>query len=371
MPPPIPVVLVPYDPSWPRLAAAFGEELQVLGPVLVAVHHIGSTSVPGLAAKPIIDLMPLVTSLTDLERHRARVEALGYGWYGELGIPERRYCARSDAAGNCIAQLHFFAADSPQVARHLAFRDYLRAHSAAARSYEEEKRRARDLHPNDSHAYTDAKADWIRRIEATALAWAADSGVSTLPSQPYRLPILKTERLLLREITESDAPAYERNFVDYEVISQLSATVPWPYPEGGVLDWIRTQIIPMQGQGKWVWGIFLKEQPDEVIGVVDLWRKPSPENRGFWLGRKYWGTGIMTEAVVPVMNHAFDHLAFETLVFANAVGNKRSHRIKEKTGARLLRTEPAKFVNPLYTEREIWEITKDEWNAFRERFSHR
>jgi RimJ/RimL family protein N-acetyltransferase len=59
------------------------------------------------------------------------------------------------------------------------------------------------------------------------------------------------------------------------------------------------------------------------------------------------------------------------LVFANAVGNERSHRIKEKTGARLLRTEPAKFVNPLYTEREIWEITKDEWNAFRERFSRR
>jgi hypothetical protein len=65
----------------------------------------------------------------------------------------------------------------------------------------------------------------------------------------------------------------------------------------------------------------------------------------------------------------FDHLGFEKLVFANAVGNVRSRRIKEKTGARQLRTEPAKFVNPLDTEREILEITKDEWNAFRERFS--
>jgi|SRR5580658_6841702 ribosomal-protein-alanine N-acetyltransferase len=368
MPPPIPVVLAPYDPAWPRMAATLGEELRVLGPVLVALHHIGSTAVPGLTAKPIIDLMPLVTSLADLDRHQAHVEALGYGWYGALGIPDRRYCARSDAAGNRIAQLHFFTADSPQVARHLAFRDYLRAHPAAARSYDAEKHRARDLHPNDSHAYTEAKADWIRRIEVTALAWAADSA-SRLPSQPYTLPLLRTERLLLREITESDAPAYERNFVDYAVISQLSAAVPWPYPGGGVLDWIRTQVMPMQGRDKWVWGIFLKERPDDVIGVVDLWRKPSPENRGFWLGRKYWGMGIMTEAVVAVMNHAFDHLAFEKLVFANAVGNERSRRIKEKTGARQLRTEPAKYVNPLYTEREIWEIIKDEWNAFRERFS--
>ena len=77
----------------------------------------------------------------------------------------------------------------------------------------------------------------------------------------------------------------------------------------------------------------------------------------------------MTEAVVAVMDHAFDHLGFETLVFGNAVGNERSRRIKEKTGARWLRTEPAKFVNPRYTEREIWEITKDEWRAFRSRFA--
>jgi [ribosomal protein S5]-alanine N-acetyltransferase len=54
-----------------------------------------------------------------------------------------------------------------------------------------------------------------------------------------RLPVLSTERLILREVTEADVPAYERNFVDYEVISQLAAAVPWPYPEGGVLNFVR------------------------------------------------------------------------------------------------------------------------------------
>ena len=174
MPPPIPVVLAPYDAEWPRVAARHAERLRVLGATLVAVHHIGSTSVPGLAAKPIIDLMPLVTDLADLDRERRRVEALGYEWHGELGISGRRYCTLSDAAGVRIAQLHFFAADSPQVARHIAFRDYLRAHPDAAGAYEKEKRRARDLHPDDSHAYTDEKDAWIRDMETKALAWFAE-----------------------------------------------------------------------------------------------------------------------------------------------------------------------------------------------------
>jgi GrpB-like predicted nucleotidyltransferase (UPF0157 family) len=171
LPPPIPVLLVPYDPEWPNLAKMHSAQLSVLGSVLVIVHHIGSTSVPGLAAKPIIDLMPLVSSLSDLDRERSRIETLGYGWHGELGIPGRRYCTLSDELGNRIVQLHFFAANSPQVTRHLAFRDYLRAHPEEMKAYEKEKQRARDLYPDDSHAYTDEKAAWIRATETKALRW--------------------------------------------------------------------------------------------------------------------------------------------------------------------------------------------------------
>jgi GrpB-like predicted nucleotidyltransferase (UPF0157 family) len=178
MPAPIPVILAAYDPEWPRMAARHAERLRVLGPTLVAVHHIGSTSVPGLAAKPIIDLMPVVTGLADLDRERRHIEALGYTWHGEFGIAGRRYCTLSDEAGVRIAQLHFFSAESPQVLRHIAFRDYLRAHPDAAAAYEKEKRRARDLHPDDSHAYTDEKNAWIRATEAEALAWFAEQGLA-------------------------------------------------------------------------------------------------------------------------------------------------------------------------------------------------
>jgi GrpB-like predicted nucleotidyltransferase (UPF0157 family) len=173
MPPPIPVVLAPYNSAWAKMAADHAERLRTLGATLTAVHHIGSTSVPGLAAKPIIDLMASVVSIDDLDRKRSLLEELGWSWHGELGIKGRRYCALSDDKGVRIAQLHIFAADSPDIVRHLAFRDYLRAHREVAHAYEKEKRRARDLHPDDSHGYTDEKDGWIRRIEADALAWFA------------------------------------------------------------------------------------------------------------------------------------------------------------------------------------------------------
>ena len=174
---PIPVVLAAYDPAWPRIAVGYSERLRVLGPILVTVHHIGSTSVPGLAAKPIIDLMPVVTDLADLDRESWRVAGLGYDWLGELGIEGRRYCKLSDAAGARLAQLHFFQAGSQHIRRHIALRDYLRAHAHGAAAYEKEKRRARDVHPDDSHAYTDDKVAWIRDTAAKAIAWPAERSV--------------------------------------------------------------------------------------------------------------------------------------------------------------------------------------------------
>ena len=170
---PIPVILAAYNPEWPQMAVALVERLRVLGANLVAVHHIGSTSVPGLIAKPIIDLMPVVKSLTSLDEQRQRIEELGYQWHGEFGMSERRYCTLADEVGVRAVQLHFFKADSLHVERHIAFRDYLRAHSEEATAYAIEKRRVQNLHPTDSHAYADEKDKWIRAAEAKALIWAS------------------------------------------------------------------------------------------------------------------------------------------------------------------------------------------------------
>jgi len=178
-------------------------------------------------------------------------------------------------------------------------------------------------------------------------------------------PEFQTKRLILKAVTEADIPSYEKYFIDYEVIRHLSSVVPWPYPGDGVSHHIKTCILPKQGDNKWVWGIYLRQETKELIGVVDLWRPGKPENRGFWLGHQFWGYGYMTEAVIPVTDFAFDILGFNKLIFSNAVGNLRSRRIKEKTGARVIGVEPASFVDPIYREREIWELSCDSWHVSR------
>lgn len=175
------------------------------------------------------------------------------------------------------------------------------------------------------------------------------------------IPEFETERLLLKGLSMADAAAYAKYFVDYDVVQYLSAVVPWPYPEQGVYQFLKDVALPSQGKDRWLWGIFLKSNPGEVIGCIDLWRKGKPENRGFWLGKKFWGKGIMTEANVPVLDYAFSELGFEKLVFSNAKGNTASKRIKEKTGCTFVGETPAQFVNPKFKTQELWELYNETW----------
>ena len=88
MPPPIKVELIPHDPRWALGADLEAKELlAAIGPCLLTVHHIGSTAIPGIHAKPILDLMPVVSCLSELDTRRREIEALGYEWWGELGLP--------------------------------------------------------------------------------------------------------------------------------------------------------------------------------------------------------------------------------------------------------------------------------------------
>jgi len=180
------------------------------------------------------------------------------------------------------------------------------------------------------------------------------------------VPTLKTERLILRPVLESDIPAVQRNFADYEIVRNLSSVVPWPYPADGATIWFHNHVAPKQGKGKWVWAITRRENPSELLGVVDLWRDGCPEHRGFWLSREHWGKGYMTEAVIPVTDLAFDTLGFEKLILSNAVGNRRSARVKEKCGARKIGEKASSFVDPALTASELWELTKENWRAHKD-----
>jgi GrpB-like predicted nucleotidyltransferase (UPF0157 family) len=171
MPPPIAVELQPHDHRWAAAAEAEARRLLGASGVLCEVHHIGSTAIPGIAAKPIIDLLGVALSLSDLDKEKPAFEALGYAWHGEYGLEGRRYCTLTDSVtGKRRVHLHCYARGDAAIARHLAFRDHLRAFPQVAAAYQEEKIRCARLHPHDSHSYTDCKSRWIKSVEAKALA---------------------------------------------------------------------------------------------------------------------------------------------------------------------------------------------------------
>jgi GrpB-like predicted nucleotidyltransferase (UPF0157 family) len=173
----IPVQLVTHRGEWADMAKAEAARLKkALGDNLETVHHVGSTAIPGIMAKAIVDLLPVVRSLDKLDAQEDVVRGLGYKWHGEFGLDGRRFCTWADPkTGKRIYQLHFFTRDNPNGTRMLAFRDYLRAHPFVAKAYEMEKIRAAAAQPTDTTLYNAEKNEWIKRTEADAVAWAGRS----------------------------------------------------------------------------------------------------------------------------------------------------------------------------------------------------
>jgi len=173
---------------------------------------------------------------------------------------------------------------------------------------------------------------------------------------------LKTKRLILRPPVIQDAASIQKYVNDWEVVKYLSNQIPWPYPENGAVDFLENVVFPSQGKDNWFWAICFKDRPEHLIGLLELWLECSPCNRGFWLGREFWGQGIMPEAAEAVNSHAFNELGFERLVFSNAVENKNSRRVKEKTGATFLNHSTNIFVGGEKKATEIWELRKENWS---------
>ncbi len=158
------VVVLPYDNKWKQDFEEIKKEIsEVIGSFTIAIEHVGSTSVEGLAAKPIIDI-DVVVKPDDIKRAIDGLESIGYVHEGNLGIEGREAFAYEGKEHLQIHHLYVCPEDSPELKRHIAFRDYLRGHKDARVKYGNVKLEVAKLYPNDIERYIEHKSPIIEEI---------------------------------------------------------------------------------------------------------------------------------------------------------------------------------------------------------------
>ncbi len=173
-----PIIIEDYDPHWPeRFELLRARIASTLGPLARAIEHVGSTSVPGLAAKPIVDIDVLLHTTADLPEAIARLATLGYQHQGDLGVPGRE--AFRTPSNSIPHHLYIHRPDSTEYVRHIIFRDQLRANREDAQSYEALKRSLAKQYRDNREAYSQSKTEFVEAILRRSVP---HPGNKTLPS---------------------------------------------------------------------------------------------------------------------------------------------------------------------------------------------
>lgn len=162
---------VPYNSQWPNHFRVEANQLQkIFGNTLLSLHHVGSTAIPGLMAKPIIDMVGELENIAQAEAFSKQMEKLNYVFKGEFGIPDRAFFTRTT---EIAVHLHLFPKDHFQIKKHLLFRDYLIENSEALNAYADKKKELLLLFPNDRNLYQNGKNELILELTEKAYIWAA------------------------------------------------------------------------------------------------------------------------------------------------------------------------------------------------------
>jgi len=165
------VEVTTFNKNWVLL---FEEEAQKLHEIfeheIIEIHHIGSTSVKGMKAKPTIDILLVVKDLKRIDAFNNAMVSIGYEPKGENGIPKRRYFQKG--GDNRTHHVHIYEFGNPEIERHLVFRDYLRTHPEDAKIYGNVKEKLSKQFPYDIDSYIVGKENLVLEIERKALEWS-------------------------------------------------------------------------------------------------------------------------------------------------------------------------------------------------------
>ena len=315
------VTVVPYDEAWKTDFEEIKKEIEgAVGELIVGIEHVGSTSVEGLSAKPCIDIDVIIQDYGVFDAVVQRLETIGYIHEGDLGIKDREAFRYADKPH--LQQHHLYVCPqySEELYRHRTFRDFLRNNPDAVKKYGRVKEKAAALFPDDMDQYIGYKSTCIEELYE----------MCGLGAKPRKNPmILQTNRLLLRPWREEDAASL------YAYAHDPAVGPPAGWPPHTSVEHSR-EIIRTVFSAPETYAVCLKENGNP-IGSIGLHRNDIAEaddeyELGYWIGKPFWGQGLIPEASRELLRHAFEDLGMKRIWCGHYDGNTKSRRVMEKLG---------------------------------------
>lgn len=324
------VVVREPDPAWAEQFAALRATLAAtLGDTAEAIEHVGSTSVAGLAAKPVLDVDVVVPTRADLPAAIEKLGALGYEPRGDLGVPDREAFFAPPSAVR--QHLYVCPRDSLALRNHLAVRDHLRAHPEARAKYAATKRALAERHPEDIDAYVEGKSQVLREIlAASGFDLAELDRIEALNRAPAAAPPAEDDgEFRLRAVEEADLDAFflhqqdersqwEAAFVAKDPSDRAAFDAHWAKVRAA--DSIPARTIVKSGR---------------VAGHVLSYVFEDRREVSYWLDRAATGKGLATAALRAYLTEVTERPIFARV----AADNPASIRVLEKCGFVVLATE--------------------------------
>jgi GrpB-like predicted nucleotidyltransferase (UPF0157 family)/predicted acetyltransferase len=313
------ITVIPYKRYWARL---FKKEAKCLSHILqdelLLIAHIGSTSIPGLAAKPTIDILIGVKNIYKIDNHNQAMQKLGYIPKGEFGILNRRFFIKSSEQQRDF-HVHIFETDDLELWRHINFKRYMIAHPEEIKKYAELKRKLAKQFPYDIEKYINGKKDYIAETDKKAHHWALHK-------------TLITKRLLLRPFNMDDAPMVQQLAGD-KAIADGTYYIPHPYEDGMAEQWITNHRTACEKMDQAVFAITVKENR-QLIGAVGLFLniKKLESELGYWIGKPFWGHGYATEAARAMIKYGFKEFYLRNIYSDCFRWNAASLKVIKKLG---------------------------------------
>lgn len=168
-----------FTPDWKNIFKLHAKRIRdVLGHEIIAIGHVGSTSIPGMIAKPNIDIMVTVPDISRIANYRDKMESFGYISHGDYSHIHEEYFTEDLPSGERVVSIHVLQTGNPEITRHLNFRDYLMANKEARELYIKTKRDLYAKHQNHYRAYDNGKQAVIDQLNREAQEWGASNSSS-------------------------------------------------------------------------------------------------------------------------------------------------------------------------------------------------